>query len=148
MNGLVERTIEAHGGLKRWNEFESVSAHLDGGGALWGLKGHPEMAGETNVTVGTRSEWASHYPFLAARARTRFEPYKIALQNENGELIEELKEPRASFAGHGLETQWSKLQSGSNPGWSTRKGVSCMVPTIGTLRELACVEFHRCALPV
>jgi hypothetical protein len=110
MNPLVERTIEAHGGLKRWNELESVTAHLDGGGALWGLKGHPEMAGETNVTVGTRSEWASHHPFLSERARTRFEPRRVALESEGGELIEELNEPRASFAGHSLETPWSKLQ--------------------------------------
>src|ERR1700730_12660908 len=110
MNTLVERTIEAHGGLKRWNELESVTAHLDEDGALWSLKGHPEMLGETNVTVGTRSEWASHHPFLAARARTRFEPHRIALESENGALIEELKQPRASFAGHGLETPWSKLQ--------------------------------------
>jgi hypothetical protein len=110
MNTLVERTIEAHGGLKRWNELESVTAHLDEDGALWGLKGHPAMLGETNVTVGTQSEWASHHPFLAARARTRFEPHRIALESENGALIEELKQPRASFAGHGLETPWSKLQ--------------------------------------
>jgi hypothetical protein len=110
MNSLVERTIEAHGGLKRWNELQSITAHLDEGGALWGLKGHPEMLGETNVTVGTRTEWASHHPFLAARARTRFEPHKVALESESGDLIEELKEPRASFAGHGLETPWSKLQ--------------------------------------
>jgi hypothetical protein len=110
MNTLVERTIEAHGGPKRWNELESVTAHLAEDGALWGLKGHPEMLGETNVTVGTRSEWASHHPFLAARARTRFEPHRTALENQNGELIEELKQPRTSFAGHGLETPWSKLQ--------------------------------------
>jgi hypothetical protein len=110
MNTLVERTIEAHGGLKRWNELESVTAHLDEDGALWSLKGHPEMLGETNVTVGTRSEWASHHPFLAARARTRFEPHRIALESENGELLEELKQPRASFASHRLETPWSKLQ--------------------------------------
>jgi hypothetical protein len=93
---LVERTIEAHGGLKRWNELESVTAHLDEGGALWRLKGHPEMLGETNVTVGTRSEWASHHPFLAARARTRFEPHRTALESQNRELIEELKQPRTS----------------------------------------------------
>jgi hypothetical protein len=41
MNTLVERTIEAHGGIKRWNELTSVTAHLDEDGALWGLKGHP-----------------------------------------------------------------------------------------------------------
>jgi hypothetical protein len=110
MHTLVERTIEAHGGLKRWNELESITVRLDGGGALWGLKGHPDMVGETTVTAGTRSEWASHHPFLAARSRTRFEANRVALESENGELIEELKDPRASFAGHLLETPWSKLQ--------------------------------------
>jgi hypothetical protein len=110
MISLVERTIEAHGGLKRWNELESVTAHLDEDGALWGLKGHPQMVGETNVTVGTRSEWASHHPFLTPGVRTRFEPHRVALEGENGKLIEELKDPRASFAGHSLETRWSKLQ--------------------------------------
>jgi hypothetical protein len=39
MNELAELTIKAHGGLKRWGQFESVSAHLDQGGALWALKG-------------------------------------------------------------------------------------------------------------
>jgi len=110
MNTLAERTIEAHGGIKRWNELTSIGVHLDGDGALWGLKGHPEMVGETNLTVGTRSEWASHNPFLRSRARTRFEPHRVALESENGEVIEELKQPRDSFAGHSLETPWSKLQ--------------------------------------
>jgi hypothetical protein len=110
MNALVEQTIAAHGGLKRWNELESITVHLDEGGALWGLKGHSDMAGQTNVTVGTRSEWASHHPFLTDRARTRFEPDRVALENESGKLIEELEQPRASFAGHSLETPWSKLQ--------------------------------------
>ena len=87
MNTLAKRTIEAHGGIKRWNELTSVTAHLDEDGALWGLKGHPEMLGETNVTVGTRSEWASHHPFLTDRARTRFEPHRTALESQNGELI-------------------------------------------------------------
>jgi hypothetical protein len=110
MTPLATETIDAHGGLSRWNSFNQVSAHLVQGGALWGLKGHPDMVGETNVTVGTRSEWASHHPFLTDRARTRFEPHRVALESETGEPIEELKEPRASFAGHVLETPWSKLQ--------------------------------------
>jgi hypothetical protein len=35
MNELAELTIKTHGGLKRWGQFESVSAHLDQGAALW-----------------------------------------------------------------------------------------------------------------
>jgi hypothetical protein len=35
MNDLLETVIEAHGGLERWNQLDSVSARLIQGGALW-----------------------------------------------------------------------------------------------------------------
>jgi len=62
------------------------------------------------VIVGTRGEWASHQPFLDARTRTRFEPQRAALETVDGKLIDELKQPRASFAGHALDTKWTRLQ--------------------------------------
>src|ERR1700694_4807206 len=62
MNELAELTIKAHGGLKRWGQLESVSAHLDQGGALWALKGQAGTLDHTNVTAGLRSEWASTHP--------------------------------------------------------------------------------------
>jgi len=34
----------------------------------------------------------------------------VALESSTGEVLEELREPRASFAGHALETPWSALQ--------------------------------------
>ena len=110
MNELADLTIKAHGGLKRWGQFETVSAHLDQGGALWALKGQAGTLDHTKVTVGIRREWASHAPFGASGARSRFEPYRVALESPTGEILEELREPRASFAGHTLETPWSALQ--------------------------------------
>ena len=110
MNELAELTIKTHGGLKRWGQFESVSAHLDQGRALWALKGQAGTLDHTNVTAGLRSEWASHAPFDPSGARSRFEPHRVALESPEGEVVEELREPRASFAGHALETPWSTLQ--------------------------------------
>jgi hypothetical protein len=110
MNELAEHTIEAHGGLKHWGQFETVSAHLVQGGALWALKGQAGTLDNTTVTVGTRSEWASHDPFGASGARSRFEPHMVALKSSTGGVLEELREPRASFAGHTLETPWRALQ--------------------------------------
>ena len=81
MNELAELTIKAHGGLKRWGQFESVSAHLDQGGALWALKGQAGTLDHTNVTAGLRSEWASHAPFDPSGARSRFEPHRVALES-------------------------------------------------------------------
>ena len=55
MNELAELTIKTHGGLKRWGQFESVSAHLDQGGALWALKG---QAGTLDHTCFRRSTYS------------------------------------------------------------------------------------------
>ena len=93
MNELAELTIKAHGGLKRWGQSESVSAHLDQGGALWALKGQAGTLDHTNVTAGLRSEWASHAPFGPSGARSRFEPHRVALESPAGEVLEELLEP-------------------------------------------------------
>ena len=76
---------------------------------LWGLKGHPETLAETNVTVGTKTEWASHSPFGADGRKSRFEPNRVALESADG-VLKELANPRASFAGHTLETPWNELQ--------------------------------------
>jgi hypothetical protein len=42
--------------------------------------------------------------------RSRFEPHRVALEDANGKVIEELVQPRSSFQGHTLETPWSDLQ--------------------------------------
>ena len=39
MNDLLGTVIEAHGGLERWNQLDSVSARLVQGGVMWGIKG-------------------------------------------------------------------------------------------------------------
>ena len=58
MNELAELTIKTHGGLKRWGQFESVSAHLDQGGALWALKG---QAGTLEPASRPVSEASGHH---------------------------------------------------------------------------------------
>lgn len=107
---LAKLAIEAHGGLERWNSFTTLSAHLIQGGVLWAVKGKAEVLDDVTVTVDLRHEKASHWPFGSADRRSRFEPQRVALENAEGEVIEELLQPRSSFKGHTLETQWSDLQ--------------------------------------
>lgn len=110
MTRLKDLAIEAHGGLQRWRQFEQVSADLVQGGVLWPLKGHPQTLKHTTVTVGLKTEWASHAPFGSDNRRSRFEPGRVALETEDGTVLEELLQPRASFAGHTLQTPWTELQ--------------------------------------
>ncbi len=107
---LKDLAIEAHGGLQRWRQFEQVAADLVQGGVLWPLKGQSQTLERTTVTVGLKKEWASHAPFGAGKRRSRFEPDRVALEADDGSVREELLEPRASFAGHTVQTPWTELQ--------------------------------------
>lgn len=110
MTQLKDLVIQAHGGLDRWRQFSQVSADLIQGGVLWSLKGHPDTLARTNVTVGLKEEWASHAPFGAGDRRSRFTPGRVAIEDRDGAVLEQLLQPRASFAGHTLQTPWTELQ--------------------------------------
>jgi hypothetical protein len=110
MSDLLEAVIEAHGGLERWNQLETISARLVQGGALRARKGQDGVLDDVVVTASLHREQASHHPFGAAGRRSSFTPGRVAILNGDGSVIEALDRPRASFAGHTLETPWSTLQ--------------------------------------
>jgi hypothetical protein len=110
MKNLLEFTINAHGGLKAWSSFTTISAKLATGGVLWPLKGQQDILDDVYVTSHTKKQEVSHYPFIYENWKTSFTPGRIAIEGDRGEVIEELLLPRASFTGHVTETQWSRLQ--------------------------------------
>ena len=108
MNRLAKQAIDAHGGLERWNHFNTLSAHLIQGGELWAAKGKAGVLDDVTVTVDLRDQKASHWPFGFPERRSRFEPQRVAIEDATGKVLEELLQPRASFEGHA--TTWSDLQ--------------------------------------
>lgn len=110
MTGLAAAVIEAHGGLERWQAFTQVTARLVQGGVLWALKGKAGMLDEVGVTVVLDRQFVSHAPFGPAGLRSAFTPDLVTLAGPDGTIVEELRDPRASFAGHTLETPWSDPQ--------------------------------------
>ncbi|MBH2004418.1 MAG: hypothetical protein I8H66_06995 [Sphingobacteriia bacterium] len=110
MNELLKFTIEAHGGSENWNKYESISARILCGGVTWGMKQQAGILDDIFVTSDTKREFTSHYPFINKDWHTSFEPHRVAIENGNNEVIEELLDPRTSFAGHTTETPWTRLQ--------------------------------------
>jgi len=108
VNKLAQQAIETHGGLERWNRLTALSAHLIQGGDLWAAKGKAGILADANVTVDLREERASHWPFGSPDRRSRFEPQRVAIEDANGKVLEELLQPRASFEGHAAA--WNDLQ--------------------------------------
>jgi len=111
MGNLLETVIEAHGGLERWNQLDAVSVRGVNGGALWALKGHPDVLSDVFVRASLHQERESHHPFGAPDRRSAFTPERVAIETTNGDVVAALEQqPRASFADHTLETQWTRLQ--------------------------------------
>src|SRR5258705_11253492 len=110
MTDLLDVVLEAHGGLERWNQLDSVSARLIQGGALWEIKGKAGVLDDVVVTASLHDERVSHRPFGAADRHSAFTPERVAIESDAGTIVEALDRPRASFAGHTFETPWSALQ--------------------------------------
>lgn len=89
-----------------------VSAHLRCAGVTWELKGHAGALDDMNVDVELHRQFASHSPFLSPGQRTAFSADRVAILDAEGQVVEERANPRASFAGHVLETPWDRIQLG------------------------------------
>ena len=110
MSDLLDMVIEAHGGLERWSQLDSVSARLVQGGAMWGIKGQAGVLDDVFVRASLHQERESHHPFGAPDRRSAFTPGRVAIETTSGDVVEALEQPRASFAGHTLQTPWTALQ--------------------------------------
>ena len=111
MRDLLDFSVAAHGGLDRFNQFKTVSAHLGLGGQMWVLKGQEGVVNNARprVTVDLHREYASLAPFKLPNQRTAFTPERVAVETTEGAVIEERTNPRAAFAGHTRETRWDDL---------------------------------------
>jgi hypothetical protein len=110
LSSLAKLAIDAHGGLDRWRQFKTISTRLLNGGALWPLKHQQGVLDDVHVRVDLRKAWASHWPFTAPNLRSSFEPHRVAIETTEGQLVEELLQPRDSFKGHAVDTPWNRLQ--------------------------------------
>jgi hypothetical protein len=109
MNELLKNVLEAHGGLARWNEFNTLRVNIVTGGGLWALKGLIQDPEPRQMSVSLREEHASVTPFGQANWRTNFRPERIAIETLDGEVVRERMDPRAAFDGHTMSTPWGPL---------------------------------------
>ncbi|MFF9488159.1 hypothetical protein [Streptomyces sp. NPDC014676] len=110
MSDLLATVLDAYGGRARWEEADRITARQFFGGALWSLKGHPGALDDVEVIVDLKREFVSQKPFFDADHHTSFTADRVAVETSEGDVVEELTDPRASFAGHDLTTPWTRLQ--------------------------------------
>ncbi|MFC5199870.1 hypothetical protein [Streptomyces kaempferi] len=108
MSDLITTVIEAHGGLHRYNQFTSVTAHLRVGGSLWRLKGQEGILSQAAVRLDLHRQHASHYPFTAPHLRSSFTAKRVAVESAAGDVKADRFDPRASFPAD-VHSPWDDL---------------------------------------
>jgi hypothetical protein len=109
VNQLLNRILEAHGGLQRWNAYRQVDATIVSGGGFFMLKGVPQDSNPRRMTVWLHEERSSVLPYGAPDQRSMFTPERIAIEKLDGTTVAERHAPTDSFAGHQMNTPWDPL---------------------------------------
>jgi hypothetical protein len=106
---LLQRVLRAHGGLDRWNRFDTVRATIVTGGQLFGMKDTPQGPSPRRMTVATKREWASVTPYGANDQRTDFTANRIAIERMNGTVVKERLHPSEHAEGKAVDAPWDDL---------------------------------------
>ncbi|MUL66833.1 hypothetical protein BOO86_20330 [Mycobacterium sp. CBMA 234] len=109
---LLDEVISAYGGRDRWEQIDTIKFHQLIGGALWKIKGVDGILDSSTVEIWPTAQRARHRSLTGSGFRSSYSPTEVAIETdeEPPTRLESLVFPRDSFAGHTLETPWSKLQ--------------------------------------
>jgi hypothetical protein len=108
MDNLLQLAIEAYGGLERWRQFTAVKATASITGALWHLKGQPDVLKDVQVVAQLhRQHLVTH--LIGRDQRTIFSTGQVSIESETGVVEEARIDPADSFRGQSLDTPWDML---------------------------------------
>ena len=108
MNELLNLAVKAHGGLDRWNKVKAIKVAASITGAIWYVKGKPDVLKNVVLTSETRAERVT-VDFPGQDKRASFEPNRIAITTANGTPIEARDNPEESFKGQQREKPWNDI---------------------------------------
>lgn len=110
MPSLLELVLEANGAAK-FASVSKITATVEYGGTFWDLKGHPSFAGSAIVEASAHEQWIRQTDVVGGRQMIFDRSLnRVTVMERNGEVIEELRNPRRSFGGYTQRSPWSDGQ--------------------------------------
>ena len=109
MNSLLKFATEAHGGLDRWNELSSLTASVSVTGAVWQIKGKPDILKDIRIELSLHLERLVTH-FIGQNRRFVFTRSRVAIEDEQGRRLDSRNDPRTAFDGQSFESPWDELQ--------------------------------------
>jgi hypothetical protein len=108
MNELLQLAVEAHGGLDRWGQLKSLTSNMSITGTLWHVKSRPDVLKNIAVDAELHHQLLTTH-LIGEHKRMVWTPNAVAIETENGRLLDHLDEPREAFKGQVLETPWEDV---------------------------------------
>lgn len=108
MTSLLKLAIDAHGGVARWNQLKTLKAHLSVTGAIWHVKGKPNLLKDIRIELPLHEQRLITH-LVGQNRRFVFTPHQVSIEDEQGNFIEKRDDPRHAFEGQSIETPWDDL---------------------------------------
>lgn len=109
MNELLDLAIAAHGGMDRWRQLRTLRVRFSAGGLLFAAKGQRRALDDVEALVDLTRPRTSLGPYPAPGRRGVFEPERVWIESDRGELLEERQQPRAAFGRLRQRLWWDQL---------------------------------------
>lgn len=110
MTDLLTTAIDAHGGLRRWDELSRFRVEASITGAIWGLKGRSGLLDDVVLTGETRDQRLTIAPYPDPAHYATWEPHRQTIETTDGVVVGERSNPAASFAGLDRHSPWDDQQ--------------------------------------
>jgi len=111
MSDLLDLALRAHGGLDRWRQATTIGAHAIVGGPALPNRQQGDIFAGTDVTVDVQHQRVIVHNFAGTGLTGVYTPHRVAIEDADGTVRQELHEPRDSFRGFGPRSPWTQLQA-------------------------------------
>jgi hypothetical protein len=108
MNELLKLAVEAHGGLDRWNQFKTLKARISVTGALWQLRGQPNLLNDLYIESHLH-EQKMKTRIISDDTYLNFDKGLVAVETKDGHVLDARGSGRSAFDGQTRRTPWDKL---------------------------------------
>jgi hypothetical protein len=110
VDDLLALAVQAHGGLRRWEQISRFRAAASITGAIWAEQGQPGLLDRVVLEGETRDQRVKITPFPRPGQYATWEPYRQTIENDDGVPVAERRDPAASFAGLTRSSPWDDFQ--------------------------------------
>ena len=108
MSDLLAEALRAHGGTERWERVEEIVFRARTGGFALVSKGRGRDVREFTARISARTPRTAVEDWPRPGRRGVFEPGRVWIEDGDGEVLAERRDPRAAFGGR-RNLWWDRL---------------------------------------